>query len=559
MAITLGSVSSGSSTYIATHNSNYAIIQSAINTLQSAMSSLGGVTSIDAMLRAIFGTSTSRIDETGVVAAINGGAVDVTTGYVWDPGLGLVVWVGAGSTASANLAAYGDGTYYLRIDSLGNLTISASSSGYDLYSVVKSSGTLGSLSAFLGVSSFTNSNPLGASHGGTGRTTLTSGYALTGNGTGTVNMIAGSSSSNWFRWTGSAWAASTSTLPNTTTINRLLYSYSSNNIGDFATANNGTLVTSSSGVPSILAGPGVAGRLLNSNAAAAPSWLATANNGVLVTDGSGVASIGSSLPSAVQGNITSLGTIASGTWTGTAIGAVYGGTGQTGVTTGDLLYGSATNTWSRLSGVATGNALISGGVGTAVSWGKITNSHIDTAAAIAVAKVAGTDYRIPHGDNAGALTTTSGFTWTGAALSVPGTVSVSGTLTSTKAGFIFEAQSGDTNAHYFRVANTGGSFYLGLESSSAGGFFTGSSAYAGVFYCTTDIDFMRGGALRLAIESAGVRLVGTGLVTGNFGCNNVGPASQAALVADASDLATAITLVNAIKASYIAHGFMAAA
>ena len=51
--------------------------------------------------------------------------------------------------------------------------------------------------------------------------------------------------------------------------------------------------------------------------------------------------------------------------------ATLGGTGQSTVTTGDLLYGSATNTWSKLADVATGNALISGGVGVAPSWGKI--------------------------------------------------------------------------------------------------------------------------------------------------------------------------------------------
>lgn len=72
-----------------------------------------------------------------------------------------------------------------------------------------------------------------------------------------------------------------------------------------------------------------------------------------------------------QTSLTTLGTITTGTWNGTAIGATFGGTGQTTVTTGDLLYGSAANTWSKLAGVATGNALISGGVGVAPSWGKI--------------------------------------------------------------------------------------------------------------------------------------------------------------------------------------------
>ena len=54
------------------------------------------------------------------------------------------------------------------------------------------------------------------------------------------------------------------------------------------------------------------------------------------------------LGSGVTGSsLTSLGTIATGVWNGTAIGAVYGGTGLTSYTTGDLVYSSATNTLSK--------------------------------------------------------------------------------------------------------------------------------------------------------------------------------------------------------------------
>jgi len=53
------------------------------------------------------------------------------------------------------------------------------------------------------------------------------------------------------------------------------------------------------------------------------------------------------------------------------LGPTNGGTGVNTVTTGDLLYGSAANTWAKLADIATGNALISGGVGVAPSWGKI--------------------------------------------------------------------------------------------------------------------------------------------------------------------------------------------
>jgi hypothetical protein len=72
----------------------------------------------------------------------------------------------------------------------------------------------------------------------------------------------------------------------------------------------------------------------------------------------------------VWADITSVGTIATGTWQGTAIGAVYGGTAQTSWTTGDLLYASASNTLAKRAIGSTGQALVvSGGLPT---WASIT-------------------------------------------------------------------------------------------------------------------------------------------------------------------------------------------
>jgi hypothetical protein len=57
--------------------------------------------------------------------------------------------------------------------------------------------------------------------------------------------------------------------------------------------------------------------------------------------------------------------------------AVNGGTGQSTYVIGDILYASTTSALSKLTAVATGNALISGGTSTAPSWGKITlTSHV---------------------------------------------------------------------------------------------------------------------------------------------------------------------------------------
>lgn len=57
--------------------------------------------------------------------------------------------------------------------------------------------------------------------------------------------------------------------------------------------------------------------------------------------------------------------------TNAAVTGAQGGTGQTTTAVGDLLQGAAANTWAKLSAVATGNVLISGGVTTASSWGKV--------------------------------------------------------------------------------------------------------------------------------------------------------------------------------------------
>lgn len=72
----------------------------------------------------------------------------------------------------------------------------------------------------------------------------------------------------------------------------------------------------------------------------------------------------------------SWGGVTLGTLTGT-LGVANGGTNITSYAVGDLLYASGAAVLSKLADVATGNALISGGVTTAPSWGKIgLTTHI---------------------------------------------------------------------------------------------------------------------------------------------------------------------------------------
>lgn len=182
--------------------------------------------------------------------------------------------------------------------------------------------------------------------GGTGLATLTDHAVLIGAGTDPVEFAGPAAAGTILQGAGAAAnpAFSTATYPSTTTINQLLYSSAANTVGGLATANNGTLVTSATGVPSILAGPVTTGNVLQSNAAAAPSF-STAT-----------------YPSVATGAGTFL--RADGTNWLASTATVPATAAQ-----GDLLYASAANVWSSLAKNATqGMVLTNNGTLSAPVW-----------------------------------------------------------------------------------------------------------------------------------------------------------------------------------------------
>jgi hypothetical protein len=73
--------------------------------------------------------------------------------------------------------------------------------------------------------------------------------------------------------------------------------------------------------------------------------------------------------------------------------ATAGGTGQTSYAVGDLLYADTTTSLAKLPDVATGNALISGGVGVAPLWGKIgLTTHVSGTLGVANGGTGQTSY-----------------------------------------------------------------------------------------------------------------------------------------------------------------------
>jgi hypothetical protein len=203
-----------------------------------------------------------------------------------------------------------------------------------------------------------NGTTIGTAYGGTGLTSFSAAnYALysTNSSTltaGTLPVAAGGSGAVTF------------------TANGVLYGSGTNPLGVTAAGTTGQVLVATTGsAPSWGAIPTTAAvtSFQTSLSGLTPS---TATTGAVTLAGTlGTSSGGTNLTSFTSGGAlyaTSTSVLTSGT-----LPATSGGTGLSAYTTGDIIYASATNTLARLADVATGNALISGGVGVAPSWGKI--------------------------------------------------------------------------------------------------------------------------------------------------------------------------------------------
>jgi hypothetical protein len=113
----------------------------------------------------------------------------------------------------------------------------------------------------------------------------------------------------------------------------------------------GTVTVANTGVLSNIAGAGI-------SVSSATGNVTIANTGVLSFAGG---TTGLTPAATTTGAVTLAGTLI----------AINGGTGFGSYAIGDLLYADTTTTLAKLPDVATGNALISGGVGVAPAWGKI--------------------------------------------------------------------------------------------------------------------------------------------------------------------------------------------
>ena len=232
----------------------------------------------------------------------------------------------------------------------------------------------------------------------------------------------------------------------------------------------GTITLANTGVLSNIAGIGI-------SVSSATGNVTIANTGVLSFTGG---TTGLTPSTATTGAVTLAGTLI----------AVNGGTGQSLYAIGDLLYADTTTTLAKLPDVATGNALISGGISTAPSWGKIgLTTHVSGILPIAnggtngsatpttngIAYGTGTAYAFTAAGTTGQiLTATTGGAPTWAAPATSGTV----TSVSFTGGIISVATPTSTPA--FTVAGTSG----GIPYFSSGTTWASSAALTqyGVVY-----------------------------------------------------------------------------
>lgn len=167
-----------------------------------------------------------------------------------------------------------------------------------------------------------------------------------------------------------------------------------------------------------------------------------------------------------------------------------GGTNLTSYTTGDILYASASGTLASLADVATGNALISGGVGVAPSYGKIgLTTHVS-----GTLPVANGGTGLTSGTSGGVL-----------AFTATGTIASSGVLTANA----LVIGGGAGVAPSTTTTGTGVLTAVGNAVNTTGGLVTQSGTL-------TANNILLGGGASTAISSSNLLAVAAAVTTGNY-------------------------------------------
>jgi hypothetical protein len=254
-------------TWPATTSINRILYSSAANTVSEITTAANGVlltdvTGVPSIGTTLPSTVQTNITALGVVATGTWNATAITVPH---GGTGNTTFT-AFSVICAGTTATGTFQNVSGVGLLGQFLMSNGAGALPSWANVSGSGTVNSGNA--------NEIAYYAAGGTTvsGLTTANGGVLVTSN-TGQPSILVGSGTTGTIlqATSGAAPAWSTATYPATTTINQLLYSSSANVIAGVTSANSGAVVTTSAGVPTIIAA-GTTGQVLQASTAGTPAW-----------------------------------------------------------------------------------------------------------------------------------------------------------------------------------------------------------------------------------------------------------------------------------------------
>lgn len=288
----------GDGTTMTFSGSGSTLTGSVIGTIPQTFTSDSGVATPSAGNLNILGGSGVTTAGSGATITINASSTTPTS-FVTDSGTAV---------PSSNVLHVSGGTNIATSGSGSSVTISYSGASPGT-TITGNSG--GALSPTAGNWNIVGSGSITTAGSGSTLTAqltgLTNHALLVGAGSTTITKVGPSSTTGQvLQSQGSSAdpAFSTATYPSTTTANQILYSSSSNVVGQITAANNSTLITNASGVPSLASMATNGGLLIGSGAGLPVVGTLTAGTGVTITNGANSIQISSSGSGLTWNNVT---------------------------------------------------------------------------------------------------------------------------------------------------------------------------------------------------------------------------------------------------------------
>jgi hypothetical protein len=287
----------------------------------------------------------------------------------------------------------------------------------------------------------------------------------------------------------------------------------------------GVIYGGGAGAAPVSTAAGTTGQVLIATTSGAPTWGAIPTTAAVTSLSFGTT--GFTPSTATTGAITVAGTLV----------AANGGTGQSSYAVGDILYASTTTALSKLADVATGNALISGGVGVAPSYGKIgLTTHISGTLAVSNGGTGLTTLTagyIPYGNGTSAFSSSSSLYFDGTSLGIGNTSPVTKLqITVAPTGSQDNGMRVTDGTRLIQTNITGNTYsYIGIGASETMLYSTGNPL--NIVSDGQPIKFIAGTAERMRIPSAGGVQAVTTISVGNATPSSSGagitfPATQSA-------------------------------